>query len=471
MGEKFRKGRMALGGVFVGIVIAVAAQMFFLDSRQQASPPQEPVAEARQSASVLPEWREDKAYNGGDRVMFKGQTYEARWWTQGEVPDADKQDYVWKKMKETTESGQAEAWSAGKAYVAGDKVIFENKAYEAKWWTQGEKPNAQKADAVWRLIEGVTVGGGKHQGLAGAANAQGFKIVGYYPDWQPELTDRIRYDIVTHIIYAFAIPREDGTLLPLENPAAAEKILTSAHASGSKVLLAVGGWSYRDTPLENTFAAATATREKREALAENCIAMAQRYGFDGIDIDWEYPRTDGSAAQYAEFMAYLRQRAKQENLLLTIAVMAGKTPEGTVQYDAAAQTDAVLANVDWINIMAYDGGDGERHSGYAFAIDCARYWKEVRAVPAHKVVLGVPFYGRPSWLAYREIIAADPGAAAKDIANINGTAVHYNGIETLQNKTKWAREQIGGIMIWELSQDSAAPDQSLQQAIGRVVGK
>lgn len=109
-------------------------------------------------------------------------------------------------------------------------------------------------------------------------------------------------------------------------------------------------------------------------------------------MDWEHPRVDGtSAKQYEALMLVLSEELHAKGKLLTAAVLSGATADGNIYYDAAAHTNAVLNAVDFINIMAYDGGDGERHSQYQFAVDCGTYWKETRGLPAHKVVLGVPF--------------------------------------------------------------------------------
>ena len=118
--------------------------------------------------------------------------------------------------------------------------------------------------------------------------------------------------------------------------------------------------------------------------------------------------------------------------------------------------------------MAYDGGDGERHSQYQFAVDCGTYWRETRGLPAHKVVLGVPFYTRPGWADYGTIVAAVPEASARDHVLYNGMEVCYNGVDTIAEKTRYAREHLGGIMIWELTQDTAGREKSLLQAIGNA---
>ena len=47
--------------------------------------------------------------------------------------------------------------------------------------------------------------------------------------------------------------------------------------------------------------------------------------------------------------------------------------------------------------------------------------------------------------------------------------VYYNGVDTIVEKAQYAKENLGGIMIWELTQDTSDPDRSLLQAIGSVV--
>lgn len=299
-----------------------------------------------------------------------------------------------------------------------------------------------------------------------------FRVVGYYPSWQPDSTDKIRYDIVTHVIYAFAIPTAEGGLRPLENPQTAQRIIEEAHEADRRVLLAIGGWSYQDVPLESTFVEATNTAEKRTALVQAIVEMCEEYGFDGIDMDWEHPRLDGTVeVQYEAFMLELAEALHAKGKLLTSAVIAGVMTNGTVYYDAAAHTDAVLEAVDWIHVMAYDGGDGSAHSTFEYASAAASYWVHYRSMPAEKVVLGMPFYGRPSWATYETLLAADPEAANSDTIVYNGMTVWYNGIATIQKKTEFAHENLGGVMIWELSQDTTDMEKSLLTAIGDVLAR
>lgn len=284
-----------------------------------------------------------------------------------------------------------------------------------------------------------------------------FKIVGYVPNWYGAgYLDTIDYSQVTNLIYAFAIPTTDGTILSLNDGGFMEALVSKAHANGVKVSIAIGGWSYNNTPLESTFAEATNTDAKCKKLADAMLAVVDAYGLDGIDVDWEYPRSNTSW-QYETLIRYLREGldARGEGKILTAAV-AGTTTEG---YSAAA-----LGMLDWVNIMAYDGDSGAGHSPYEYAVSSTETWKNA-GLSKEQLVVGVPFYERPNWASYKDIVAANSANAYKDSTVINGTTVYYNGLDTIAKKTKYACENAGGIMIWEMSQDSTNKDLSLLNKI------
>lgn len=210
-----------------------------------------------------------------------------------------------------------------------------------------------------------------------------FKVVGDYPSWKPDRLQAVDFGVVTHVCYAFAISTAEGDMRPLENPETARELIPRPHQNGAKVLLSVGGWSYNDMPLENVFMEAAAGAGK---LAGNIMGMCGQYGFDGADMDWEHPQVDGtSAKQYEALMLALAERLHAEGKLLTAAVLSGATADGNIYYDASAHTNTVLN-----------------------AVDCGTYWKGTRDLPAHKVVLGAPFYTRPGWADYGAALASVP---------------------------------------------------------------
>lgn len=393
---------------------------------------------------------------------------------------AQNQTAVQKEAVTTVQAAPLE-WDSHTTYTGGQKVIYENKVYRAKWWTLGEIPSSQEGNP-WELTaqtaventvqtENKTVPKEKETIVQKPVKKENsFKVVAYYPSWKAEQLYKVDFDTITHVIYSFAIPTIEGTLRPLENPQTAEKLIETAHASGAKALLAIGGWSYNDTPLEQTFCSATDSEEKIKKFGDEILKMCETYGFDGIDMDWEHPRVDGeSGIQYEKLMLYLKEKLHSKGKLLTAAVLSGVTADNIVYYDAAAHSDKVLEAVDWIHVMAYDGGEGARHSSYEFCVNSALYWISTRHMPKEKVVLGVPFYGRPSWASYETLLKSNPNADQTDTILYEGMEVFYNGTDTIEKKTKYSMENAGGIMIWEITQDTAEKDKSLLHAVEKAV--
>ena len=301
---------------------------------------------------------------------------------------------------------------------------------------------------------------------------ESFKVIGYYPCWEPDKLDKIDFSVLTHINYAFVIPTVEGTLLPLRHPETAAELIQRAHASGTRVMLVVGGWDYLGDLLEPTFAEAASTPEKRKNLADEIMELCNSFGFDGVDIDWEYPRPNTpSYERYELLMLDLAQRLHSIGKELTCAVVCGANAEGGIVEHAAGQSDKALSVCDGINIMAYDGGDGELHSTYDFAVRCGEYWSRERKLPREKLTLGLPFYARPTWTTYEKLLTIDPEAWSKDQVTVDGQTAWYNGIPTIQQKTRYAMENLGGVMIWELTQDVREPGRSLQAAIGEALGR
>lgn len=411
--------------------------------------------------------------NGGQQPVFQETMAEL---TRSGMPletepvsEASLQETVMKKNESNSGIGE---WSSQEVYLGGDRVLYQNRIYRAKWWTQNEKPDSSD---VWEdTLEtpakpepaSVPEPAADQTEVKNPVSSDGFKVVAYYPSWSGEQFGKLQYDVLTHIVYAFAIPNPDGTLKPLENPELARKLIDTSHSHGAKVLLAVGGWSYNDIPLEPAFVEATKDQERLVKFADSILALCSTYGFDGVDMDWEHPRVDGGSwQQYENLMLCLSEKLHAQGKVLTSAVISGATADGNVYYDAAAHTDKVLEAVDWIHVMAYDGGDGERHSPYEFAVNCGLYWSNTRKMPASKVVMGVPFYARPSWASYENILSADREAWNKDVSNYNGMEAYYNGVSTIQKKTAYARQNLGGIMIWEITQDTNEKEKSLLTAV------
>ncbi|PAJ75528.1 hypothetical protein CJF42_04200 [Pseudoalteromonas sp. NBT06-2] len=91
-----------------------------------------------------PPWSSTKAYSAGDKVLFEGKVYEAKWWNKNEKPNNSN---AW-KLAAPTDGGVA-VWNAQNDYAGGTIVSHNTIQYKAKWWTQGEEPGV---NPVWKKL-------------------------------------------------------------------------------------------------------------------------------------------------------------------------------------------------------------------------------------------------------------------------------------------------------------------------------
>ncbi|MEU4625118.1 glycosyl hydrolase family 18 protein [Actinoplanes sp. NPDC023801] len=292
------------------------------------------------------------------------------------------------------------------------------------------------------------------QGVSQAAVLpNGFKSVGYMPSWAGSVTS-VQYTKLTHINYSFALPNANGTLQPIENTAKLQQLVTLGHQNNVKVSIAIGGWNGGN---DSAFESLAANAGTRTTFVNTVMGVVRQYNLDGVDMDWEYPDPGASANNYTALMGQLSTALHSEGKLLTAAVVSeGGTAEGV--------QPAVFGYVDWLNIMAYDGGSP--HAGYDWSINAANFWKN-RGLPKAKTVLGVPFYSRPGYLTYAQLVAQDPANANRDCTP---SGECYNGLPTIRRKTQWAMANAGGIMNWELSQDATGANSLVSAIYETVVG-
>lgn len=286
------------------------------------------------------------------------------------------------------------------------------------------------------------------------ANVDDFKSVGYFPSWSGQ-AQHIQYDKLTHINYSFLLLNRDGTLQPIANPQKLRHLVELAHASGVKVGIAVGGWNGSRA---NEFETMSSTAAGRTQFVTDILKFVEQYQLDGVDMDWEYPDSGQTADNFALLMDELSKALRSQDKFLTAAVAASG-------WGARGIKAEVFDDVDFLNLMAYDADHsaGQHHSTYEFAEQSIAYWQS-KGLSKEKTVLGVPFYAQPA-RTYRDIIASEPNAACKDKTQ---SGAGYNGIPTIQKKTRLALAKAGGIMNWELSQDTQ-DETSLLHAIDQAI--
>lgn len=291
-----------------------------------------------------------------------------------------------------------------------------------------------------------------------------FKVVGYYtPSVTPE---KLPMHLLTHINYSFAIPAKTGdTLLPLGHPESLRSLVKIAHQHEKSVFISIGGWGIGDGGGDDTRFHKMAERaEGRHTFVRNVMQFVRNYQVDGVDLDWEYPDEDSpSADHYVSLVTELADSLHKKGKKLTAAVISYGAKGGGVK-------KAAFDKMDWLNLMAYDADYGPdyvvAHSPYSLAVKSLDYWIKERGLPAHKAVLGLPFYSKKGMgnygPTYSDLIK--DGASPYDDY---WKGAFYNGTITIENKTKLAKQRgCGGVMIWEIALDTT-DDTSLLKSIQR----
>lgn len=223
--------------------------------------------------------------------------------------------------------------------------------------------------------------------------------------------------------------------------------------------------------------------DNKQKLLSNLISCVKSLGFDGIDLDYEYPRTSKEWKIYGDFLVALKEKAP--DLMLSSALQIWNMNLSKAALDA----------LDVIQVMGYDGSDQYgNHSGFA---QCARqpleYYKRL-GVDLKKVNMGAPFYGRPItmeryWSDYKTEITAseDELARFKNFTEIPLTVYwnndeglyllppegytgetktigkrSFNSVQMIRDKTAFLYDVgAGGIMIWHYSAGDMQPDHPL----------
>ncbi|HXS20269.1 MAG TPA: glycosyl hydrolase family 18 protein [Steroidobacteraceae bacterium] len=250
------------------------------------------------------------------------------------------------------------------------------------------------------------------------------QVAAYYDGGMP--VSEIPAAQINDLIYAFGEPNDAGVCIPVTAAQsatfAALRKLRQQHP-GMRLIVSIGGWDaapqYSDIAL---------TGRSRSRFAASCIqAFLLKQGFDGIDIDWEFPVHGGMnrsrPVDRADATALVRElrgqldvlgREKHRHYFLTVATPAGTWQQGGPysvgdSYDLAA----LARSVDWLNVMTYDmntifsplsafnaplaADPRDPTPQPARSLDnltsAVRFY-ESRGVPAAKIMLGVAFYGR-----------------------------------------------------------------------------
>lgn len=284
----------------------------------------------------------------------------------------------------------------------------------------------------------------------GATDASGepsFRVIGYVPTYSLERVPPEAYRRVTDIILFSAELTAEGAYCEESVgalPVAYFQALKREH--GVRVSLCFGGWGR-----SGGFSEMTQDEERRAAFIARVLQWCLDNDFDGIDYDWEFPATSDEQAAYGQLLTETVAAFRPHGLRVTVALGHTQVLDQTA-YDA----------VDAIHLMTYDMG--VRHATEKSTQSAAQ--RLIRSgAPAHKIVLGLPYYGRliddrDVAMAYRDILDQFSPKPSEDEAG----GFYFNNIETIQRKTRYSLDQgFAGVMIWELSMDTE--DAALTTAI------
>lgn len=283
-----------------------------------------------------------------------------------------------------------------------------------------------------------------------------FKVVGYYcGEWFDVPLEKLQAEKLTHVMYGFLIPTEDGTCKPFQEPEELKQLIEKCHNAGTQVYVSVGGYSEKNgPPLFYVFEKIGADDNLRKVFVDNIVAVVEQYGFDGVEMDWEYPRYE-SSANYEKTIVQLSEKLKPLGKGLSTALPGTGSTDGKKVWDAlAGVTDKTISCFDFISLMCYDLKTDPNHSPVWYSKTTINYWKKFRNVPAEKIVLGMPLYARPSWQQYRFLVEMDKANAYKDYLKTEPLESTYNGLNTLREKTMIAYREAGGVMLFDVNEDT-----------------
>ncbi len=339
------------------------------------------------------------------------------------------------------------------------------------------------------------------------------KVVGYFAEWTDYRADQISADKLTHINYAFGVIKNGECAL--NNREAAEAKLAGLQKLKQtrpdlRTLVSIGGWTD-----SGPFSDMALMDESRAKFAKSCVGFLRKYDLDGVDIDWEFPGGGGfekdkfrkeDTQNYAALLQEVRHllddagQTDHKHYLLTIAGPAGGSHLRRIEL---AKIHPLL---DFINVMTYDfAGSWSEKTNFNAPLfapandpagpnnngDAAMKAYLASGVPPDKIVLGVPFYARawtgvadvnhglyqphgkkpakarisgPEW-TFRDVeenyLNHGPERFWSDEAKVpwlfdakSGLMVSYDDPQSLRIKSEYVRDHhLGGIMIWELSED------------------
>lgn len=246
----------------------------------------------------------------------------------------------------------------------------------------------------------------------------------YFSNWSVYEPNHYPLDLpaasLTHIFYAFMkINSENGEVSLSDTWADEEKPMPDGEKGALNLLkqlkkrephlksvMSIGGWG-----TEDQFRRVLESPNNTKRFVDSAIDLASKYGFDGIDVDWEYPQNAAEGLQLQHLLQVLR-KGLGENKILSVAVTG--LPHIIDYYQIQEMNDVL----DFWNLMCYDfsgsgwsSTTGEQSNLYKSTVHNLSGEAIVnsfieRGADALKIVLGMPLYARSFYKPSGDIVGA-----------------------------------------------------------------
>jgi len=251
-------------------------------------------------------------------------------------------------------------------------------------------------------------------------------VIGYFQTWtlagekcaKKTTETNIRLGAVSHVNAAFAYIKPDtyvihgiqeGKKPPLEDKYYQAVTNIKTRAPKVKVWLSLGGWTFsdNDTVTQPVWSDLSSTEVKRARFIRELDTYMVSHGFDGVDLDWEYPGAPdrrGKPEDTANYVLlckdinrHFQNRGRGWGLSFTAPA--------SYWYMKWFDIENMAAEVDFVNLMTYDmhGSWDDRSNWIGNKVYTHTNMTEIKDalqllwrnnVPAEKVNMGLGFYGR-----------------------------------------------------------------------------
>lgn len=270
---------------------------------------------------------------------------------------------------------------------------------------------------------------------------------------------------IDHVIMAFA-NSSLFTTTPAGNYTPFESLDTmrARFENGTKLMIAIGGWA--DTA---GFSAGAATNESRAAYAKNVANMLDTMGFDGVDIDWEYP--GGNGADYKQ-TPNSEKTSEIETFPLLLAAIKSAIGDKKLSIAVpglerdmiaytAEKTPAIWEVVDFVNVMTYDlmnrrDNITAHHSSVNGSLASIEHYLDILSLPAEKANLGFAFYAKYFTTDANSTCVSGLGCATVLLENEDGSDTGKSAVMTFEKAN----------YVTAVSNLTESPDGSCGAAVG-----